>query len=249
MPQRGPLTIDVPGGVDAWAQLLERFGRRTLADALTPAARTADDGYELTAINARSIATALPTFDAAAREVFSAAGAPGTTFRQPLLAETLRAIADGGREAYYGGPIGDEIVRHPAAGGVMTSDDIAAHRGDGSTRSPPPTVRSSCDHPPNSQGITALIALNVLSTLDWPMDSPVARTHAQIEAIKVAWSERDRVVADPDRGLADASVLLSPEHARWLAGRLSPDEAHAHRPHESTRGGTVYLCAADAATG
>ena len=107
MPQRGPLTIDVPGAVDAWVQLLDRFGRRSLADALLPAARAADDGYELTAITARAIATGLPTFDETARAVFATAGGPGTTFRQPLLAATLRAIADGGRDAYYGGPIGD----------------------------------------------------------------------------------------------------------------------------------------------
>ena len=73
--------------------------------------------------------------------------------------------------------------------------------------------------PPNSQGITALMALNVLEALDWPAD---LRLHAQIEASKVAWSERDRCVADPDRGLADISALLSDDHASWLASRLSP---------------------------
>ena len=65
MPQRGPLTIDVPGAVDAWVQLLDRFGRRSLADALAPAAQAADDGYELTAITARAIQASLPTFDEA----------------------------------------------------------------------------------------------------------------------------------------------------------------------------------------
>ena len=67
MPQRGPLTIDVPGAVDAWVQLLDRFGRRSLADALSPAARTADGGYALTGITAGAIHTALPTFDETAR--------------------------------------------------------------------------------------------------------------------------------------------------------------------------------------
>ena len=90
------------------------------------------------------------------------------------------------------------------------------------------------------------MALNVLSILDWPMDAPIARLHAQIEAIKVAWSERDRCVADPDRGLADPAQLLSPEHAGWLASRMSPDEAHRYTPTNPPGGGTVYLCAADA---
>ena len=249
MPQRGPLTIDVPGAVDAWAQLLERFGRRSLADALLPAAQTAEDGYALTAINVRSIRAALPTFDADARAVFELAGDPGDRFRQPLLAATLRAIADGGRDAYYAGPIGAEIVRAvQVAGGVLDASDLAAHRGD--------WVRPiSTDYhgvevatiPPNSQGVTALMALNVLSTLEWPMGEPMSadRIHAQVEAVKVAWSERDRCVADPERGLADPAQLLSDEHAAWLASRLSPAAAHRYVPTNPPGGGTVYLCAAD----
>jgi gamma-glutamyltranspeptidase / glutathione hydrolase len=247
MPARGPLPITVPGAVDAWAQLLDRFGRRSMADALEPAARTADEGYALTAITARSIATALPTFDDAARAVFGTAGGPGDLFRQPQLAATLRRIAEGGRDAYYGGPIGEEITRAiRAAGGVMTPDDIAAHRGD--WVDPISTAYAGVEVAtiaPNSQGITALIALNVLSALDWPMDSPAATLHARVEAIKVAWSERDRCVADPDRGLADPSVLLSEPHARWLASRLAPDRVHRYTPTSPTGGGTVYLCAAD----
>jgi gamma-glutamyltranspeptidase / glutathione hydrolase len=248
MPQRGPLTIDVPGAVDAWVELLDRFGRRSLADALGPAARTAEDGYDLTSITARAIHASLPSFDAAARAVFGAAGGRGQSFRQPLLAATLRTIADGGREAYYGGPIGDEIARAiQAAGGAMTAEDIAAHRGD--WVEPISTTYAGVEVatiPPNSQGITALIALNVLSALGWRTDLPIERLHAQIEAIKVAWSERDRCVADPDRGRADPSVLLSPEHAQWLASRLSPDEAHRYTPTNPPGGGTVYLCTADA---
>ena len=248
MPQRGPLPITVPGAVDAWVQMLERFGRRSLADALAPAARTADEGYALTPITARAIAAALPSFDEAARQVFSIAGGPGDWLRQPLLAATLRVVGDGGREAYYGGPVGAEIARAiQAAGGVMTADDIAAHRGDWvdpiSTRYRDVDVATM---PPNSQGITALMALNVLSTLDWPMDSPADRLHAQLEAVKVAWSERDRCIADPDRGLADPADLLSDEHARWLASRLSPDRAQRFTPTNPPGGGTVYLCAADA---
>ncbi len=247
MPPRGPLTIDVPGAVDAWVQLLDRFGRRSLADALAPAATTADDGYGLTAITSRAIHASLPSFDGAAQAVFGSAGNAGETFRQPLLAATLRALGDGGREAYYGGPIGEEIARAiQAAGGVMTSDDIAAHRGE--WVDPVSTTYAGAEIatiPPNSQGITALIALNVLSTLEWPMDAPIDRLHAQLEAVKVAWSERDRCVAEPDRGLADPSALLSPEHAEWLASRLSPDRAHRYTPTNPPGGGTVYLCAAD----
>ena len=250
MPAKGPLPITVPGAVDAWVQLLGRFGRRSLADALLPAANTADEGYVLTAINARAISVSLPGFDDAAREVFGVAGDAGDTFRQPLLAASLRRIAEGGRDAYYGGPIGAEIARAiQAAGGVMTAEDIAEHRGEWvepiSTRYRDVEVATI---PPNSQGITALMALNVLSALDWPMGEPLSadRLHAQIEAVKVAWSERDRCVADPDRGLADPAELLSAEHAEWLASRLSREETHRYEPTNRPGGGTVYLCAADA---
>ncbi|MDQ3149485.1 MAG: gamma-glutamyltransferase family protein [Chloroflexota bacterium] len=250
MPTKGPLPITVPGAVDAWVQLLDRFGRRSLADAVRPAARTAHEGYALTAINARAIAASLPMFGDEARAVFGDAGGAGEILRQPLLADSLHAIAEGGRAAYYGGPIGAEISRAiQAAGGVMTADDIATHRGDWvepiSTRYRDVEVATM---PPNSQGITALMALNVLSTLDWPMGTPLSadRLHAQIEAVKVAWSERDRCIADPERGLADPSVLLSSEHAGWLASRLSPEQAHRYEPTNRPGGGTVYLCAADA---
>ncbi len=250
MPARGPLPITVPGAVDAWTNLLDRFGRRSLADALLPAARTAEEGYALTSINARAIAASLSSFDDAARAVFSSAGGAGDTFRQPLLAASLQTIAEDGRDAYYRGPIGEEIaLAIQAAGGVMTADDIAGHRGNWvepiSTRYRDVEVATM---PPNSQGITALMALNVLSTLDWPIGAPLSadRLHAQIEASKVAWSERDRCVADPDRGLADPSVLLSSEHAEWMSSRLSPDRAHRYVPTNPPGGGTVYLCAADA---
>ncbi len=250
MPVRGPLTITAPGAVDAWAQLLERFGRHSLADAVLPAARTADEGYRLTAINTRSILAGLPTFDDAARAVFGPAGNAGELFRQPLLAASLRAIAEGGPEAYYGGPIGEEIARAiQEAGGAMTAEDIAAHRGD--WVEPISTTYHGVEvatTPPNSQGITALMALNVLQALDWPMGAPMSadRLHAQIEALKVAWSERDRCVADPDRGHADVDELLSAEHTAWLASRLSPDRAQRFVPTNRPGGGTVYLCAADA---
>jgi gamma-glutamyltranspeptidase/glutathione hydrolase len=253
MPPRGPLTITVPGAVDAWAQLLERFGRHSLADAILPAADVADNGYELTALTARSIRSSLDGFDAAARAVFGRAGGEGDRFRQPLLAATLRAIADGGREAYYAGPIGAEIARAvEAAGGAMRPEDLAEHRGD--WVEPISTAYHGVEVatiPPNSQGITALIGLRVLEQLEadgWSMGEPMsaARIHAQVEAIKVAWSERDRGVADPARELPDPGSLLADAHVRELASRLSADRAQRFVPTTPRGGGTVYLCAADA---
>lgn len=266
MPVRGPLTITVPGAVDAWGQLLDRFGRRSFADALLPAASIAADGYELTPIMASGIGRSLETFDAAARAVFAQGGRPpeaGEAFRQPLLAETLRHLAEAGPDAYYRGAIGDEIAAAvQAAGGVLDLDDLAAHRGE--WVEPISTAYHgvmAATVPPNSQGITALIALNLLAALEdrdeWPPRRPIAarepldadRLHAQVEALKVAWSERDRCVADPGRDLCDLDELLSASHARRLADRLDPRQAGRFEPTTPVAGGTVFLCAADAEGG
>ena len=251
MPQRGPLTIDVPGAVDAWVQLLDRFGRRSLADALAPAARTADGRLRADRHHRRAPSTpSLPTFDDAAQRGLRQCRRTGR--HVPPAARwrrRLRAIADGGREAYYGGPIGEEIARAiQAAGGVMTADDIAAHRGD--WVEPISTTYAGVEVatiPPNSQGITALMAL----------ERPLRRSTGRWTRRPSAFTRRSRrsrwpgasatdASPTPIAGLADPSVLLSPEHARWLASRLSPDEAHRYTPTNPPGGGTVYLCAADA---
>ena len=264
MPARGALPINVPGAVDAWAHLLERFGRRTLAEALLPAAEIAEAGYELTPITAGAIERSADLFDDRARQVFLPGGRTlraGDRLRQPLLAATLRRVATDGPDAYYRGPIGAEIARAvQASGGVLSAEDLAAHAG--AWVEPISTSYSGVEVatiPPNSQGITALIALNVLSALadrGWPglpAQAPLSadavasseRVHAQVESLKIAWSERDRYVADPDRELCQPADLLSRRHAAELAGRLDP--AHAgHFAQEATGGGTVYLCAADA---
>jgi gamma-glutamyltranspeptidase / glutathione hydrolase len=261
MPVRGPLTITVPGAVDAWARLVERFGRRSLAEAFDHAIGMAYDGYTLTDLSAAAFGHSVDIFDEAARAVFVPGGRlprQGELMRQPLLAETLRRIAEEGRDAYYRGAVGVEIaLAVQAAGGVLTFDDLADHRGQWvdpiSTHYHGVQVATV---PPNSQGITALIALNVLTALardpSWAgslagsnVRLSADRLHAQLEAIKVAWSERDRCVAEPDRALCDIGELLSSEHAVRLAGRLRPASAGRFTPTSPPGGGTVFLCTAD----
>ena len=264
MPARGSLPINVPGAVDAWAHLVERFGRRSLADALLPAAEMAEGGYALTGLTAGAIERSADLFDENARRVFLPGGRPprvGDRLRQPLLAATLRRLAAEGPDAYYHGPIGAEIARAvQASGGVLGVDDLAAHTGE--WVEPISTSYGGVEVatiPPNSQGITALIALNVLRALGdrgWPglpADSTLVadaipsaeRVHAQVESLKVAWSERDRYVSDPERDLCRPADLLSAAHAAELAGRLQPTRA-GRFARDAAGGGTVYLCAADA---
>ena len=266
MPTRGALSVTVPGAVDAWAQLVEELGRRTLADALVPAAEIAERGYVVTDRMAAGIGASqtLLLGDTRAAATFLPGGRPppaGSVLRQPQVAASLRLIALEGRDAYYRGPIAREIVSAlGAAGGVMSLDDLAEHTGDWvepiSTRYRDVEV---CTTPPNSQGITALIALNVLSALadggwhDLPADRPLPagrfadarRIHAQAEAVKVAWDERNRLLGDPTARPVDLPTILSPDYAGTLAARLDPERAASPTQPLPAGGGTVYLAAAD----
>ncbi len=264
MPERGALTVTVPGAVDGWRLLVERFGRLPLAAALEPAALLAEEGQPLAPRLAPVLAAAFPALDAAGREAFGIGGrapAAGEPIRLPALAAMLRRLAADGTDALYHGPIGASLASAvQAAGGVLSTDDLGQHRSDW-------VEPISVDHadveivtlPPNSQGITALIALRVLQALErrgWPGVPPrerlaagapltAERVHVQAEALKVAWAERDRWVADPDRLPAPIDRLLSGGHADLLAARLDPARAGTFVPQQSSEGGTVYLAAAD----
>jgi gamma-glutamyltranspeptidase/glutathione hydrolase len=265
MPARGPLPITIPGAVDAWGQLVGRFGRLSLARALGPAAMIAEKGYTLTGLSARKIAESAEFLDERARRVFRPNGRalkPKERLRQPLLAATLRCLMADGTEAFYRGDLATEIAHAvQAAGGVLSVEDLAAHHG---VWVEPISARYSgvqvATVPPNSQGITALIALNVLTALaeagGWhglPSAAPLPagaslsadRVHAQLEALKVAWSERDRCVADPERRLYNCEALVTLEHAKGLAARLDSARARRFIPRTPPGGGTVFLCAAD----
>ncbi|MFN2484380.1 MAG: gamma-glutamyltransferase, partial [Candidatus Limnocylindria bacterium] len=178
MPVRGALSVTVPGAVDAWSALVTRFGRRTLADALLPAAEIADGGHAVSGRSAAAIAASetLLHGDDGAAETFLPDGRPprpGSLLPQPMLARTLRLLALEGRDAFYRGPIARDIVAAMgAAGGVMSADDLASHAGEWTE-----PVRTAyreveaCTTPPNSQGLTALIALKVVAALrerGWP---------------------------------------------------------------------------------
>jgi gamma-glutamyltranspeptidase/glutathione hydrolase len=265
MPSRGALSVTVPGAVDAWAELLHRYGRRTLADALLPAADVAERGHVVSDRSAAALAASetLLLGDPLAAATFLPGGRaprPGALLRQTSLAATMRLIALEGRDAYYRGPIAREIVRAlQASGGVMEVDDLAAH--DGEWVDPIRTAYRDAEVaalPPNSQGITALIALNVLTAMagsGWsglPADAPLAagaplsaeRVHAQVEALKTAWAERDRIGPDAAAAGIDLAEVLSAAHAATLAPRPEP-QAAGPTPLARAGGGTVYLAAGD----
>ncbi len=252
MPARGPLPITVPGCVDAWARLHTRFGRLPFADIFGDAIRYASEGFAVSAefSNAIERSAAFLHPDTPARETFLPGGKPpaeGTIFRQPRLARTLQIIAEEGPDAYYRGEIGGEIARAvQAVGGLLSGDDLAAHTAEW-VEPLSLTYRGITIYelPPNSQGVIALLMLNILQHLpaEWIRQDGERLIHLVAEAARLAYADRETHLTDgsamrvaPEEFLSDAygrdRAALIGEHVRGLA---PTGEA----------GGTIYLCAAD----
>lgn len=248
MPEFGPLPITVPGAVDAWFALLERFGSRSFGELAAPAIRLAEDGFEVT----RHAAFYFDVFrqvyapEHGWHDVYGAVTA-GSCLPQPGLGRTLRALADDGPDAMYRGAIGEAIAEHvDRLGGVLARADLAAHRGEWvSTLSVPFGDLDVHELPPNTQGVTALQALRIVSGLDLGPDG-ARRHHLLIEAMKLALADRDEYVGDPDGMTVDAAELVSERWCTTRRARIDENRAAPLRVSPSPAGGTAYLCAADA---
>jgi gamma-glutamyltranspeptidase len=255
---RGPrAALTVPGAVDGWAQAHGRFGRLPFADCLRPAIDLARDGFPLAdsparhAAEGRDLLAATPSTAAA---FLGADGAPpvrGDVLRLPRLADTLEAIADGGRAAFYEGPIAAAIGAYLAAhGGVLTADDLAAHRSDWVE---PARVRyrgrTAVAPAPNSQGFAGLQILGMLEHVDVASlaGDPAGYVDAVVRATALAFEDRDRYLCDPAFGDIPLERLLDPaylaERAALLSGAGTPAAAVV-APRAA--GDTTFSCAVDA---
>ena len=207
MPASGIHAATVPGAVDAWHCGLKRFGTRTLAQCLGSAIYFAAEGYPVTPVIAgvwKSSEELLSKYKYSAEVLLVDGQAPaaGTLHRQPQLARSLELIAAGGPDAFYRGPIAEEIVRFSKAeDGFFTLEDFDRHSSTWVT----PISSTYRGHrlyelPPNGQGITALMMLNVLEHADMRGLDPLGaeRVHLFAEAYKLALAERDRFVSDPE---------------------------------------------------
>ena len=249
-------SVTVPGAVDAWDRLLEAHGVMTLADVLQPAIALAEAGCPVADRTARDWAKQVERLsrDAGARAHLLAGGGaprPGDVMRHPALAKTLRAIARRGRDGFYAGEVADDIVATLAAkGSLLTHDDLAATAAD--WVKPIATSfagRDLLEIPPNGQGVTALIALNVLRRFDVGRLAPdsVERRHLEIEAMKVAWVLRNRHVADADHLDVAPADLLSDRTADTLAALIRPDRALTGAGYAVPKrlSDTIYLSTVD----
>jgi gamma-glutamyltranspeptidase/glutathione hydrolase len=249
MPVFGPHPITVPGAVEAWFTLVERFATRSFGALAQRALHYAEHGFPLTRRGAWFFRSSAQLYAAFGLTDFAAAYGDvdtGSWVRQPELARTIRTLADAGPDAYYRGPIGEAIAaRIRDAGGCMTAGDVAAHRG-AWVEPLRAQFRDAeiLEMPPPTQGLTALEAMRIVDGLDLGADGP-QRQHLLIEAVKLALADRRRYLGDPDAMTTPAQRLLQDD---WVAARRAAiDPAHA-RPavaHSEPDGGTIYMCAAD----
>src|ERR1051326_3587602 len=225
IPPRGMLPISVPGTVDAWAELQKKFGRLSLSDDLTPAAKYAAEGFPVTELIAfywhfgPELYQDLPGafFETYTLDGKGRTPAKGDIFRNPALAKTLRLIGEKGRDAYYKGEIADKIDAFMQAnGGFLRKIDFEKHT---STWVEPVSVNyrgyDVFELPPNGQGISALQILNILEGFDlraMGRNSPET-LHTMIEAKKIAWADRAKFYADPAFAKVPLAGLLSKSYA------------------------------------
>ena len=245
--------VTVPGAIDAWDQLLKEEGTMTLAEALKPAIKLAEKGVPTTPRVARDwleSESLLAADEGGAKHYLKNGRAPrlGEIMTYPALAKTLKHITKHGRAGFYEGEIADDIVKHLAArGGLLTQEDFAK------TESTwvKPIATHFADHdifeiPPNGQGLTVLITLNILKHFGlrrFEPDSP-ERRHLEIEALKLAWVLRNRHIADPDFADVPVSELLSQETSQRLASLIDMNratDANVSLPSSDT----VYLTVVD----
>jgi gamma-glutamyltranspeptidase/glutathione hydrolase len=255
MPQRGWDSVTVPGAVAGWIALHERYGRLPLEQVLAPAIELAERGYGVTPIVQRKWAAQVPILKDVpgfAQSFMPHGRAPeiGERFRLPAAAGTLRRIAATRGRDYYEGETAERIAAFAReCGGAMTVADLRGYSPDW-VEPISKTVHGYTLHeiPPNGQGIAALMALGMLSNLDLGAlhpDSADAR-HLQIEAMKAAFADAYRWVADP-RFMTDvtAAHLLDDGYLRSRAKLIRPDRATDFAHGQPAAGGTIYLSVAD----
>jgi gamma-glutamyltranspeptidase / glutathione hydrolase len=255
MPKLGWGPVTVPGAVSAWAAVSKRFGKLPFERLLAPAIEYAERGFPVAPQTADLWAKSRATY----REfpeflrVFFPDGrepAPGRIFRNPDQAGSLRKIADTKGEAYYRGELAERIVAHArATGGTMTADDLASHTADW-VEPISQVYRGHRLHeiPPNGQGLAALIALGILQHRDIGHLDPDCPDvlHLQIEAMKLAFADAHRYIADPKSMDVKPEQLLDPAYLAERAKEIDPDRAKDPKFGTPKPGGTILLTAADA---
>ena len=258
MPQQGIHAVTVPGCVEGWQRLADKFGRKKLSEDLAAAMRTAQDGFPVPEWDAAYWAAEvdhLRTDENASKTYLPQDRPPklGEVFRNPDLAASLQLIASQGRNVFYKGEIAARILdaekRH---GGTMTAQDLA----DFSAEWVEPISTTYRDWtvyemPPNEQGIAALEMLNIMEKFplgekDWGFGSTKA-LHAMIEAKKLAYADLAKYIGDPRKQKLPVATLLSKNWSGDRAKKIEPDHAACEVAAGTlpVGGDTTYLSVVD----
>jgi gamma-glutamyltranspeptidase/glutathione hydrolase len=255
-PARGWDGVTVPGAVAGWVALAERFGRLPLGELLAPAIEIAERGYAVSVEVQRKWARAAAVAELTRQPGFAEAFLPrgrapevGERYCLPGAARTLRLVAATRGEGYYRGELAQAVADYAQrTGGAITAADFADYQ--------PLWVEPIAQDyrgytlheiPPNGQGIAALMALGMLQHFDLaalPVDG-TASQHLQIEAMKLAFADVYAHVADAAAMRLTAADLLDAGYLAERARCIDPRRAQAHASGRATRGGTIYLTAAD----
>lgn len=249
-------TVTVPGTCAAWSDLLDRHGTLPLPVVLAPAIRLAEDGYPVAPITAyfwqHGVERQLRQADGGEQLMLHGrAPRAGEIFRNPGLARTFRTIAQDGPRAFYEGEIAAAVAGVvQASGGALTEADLAKHV---STWDEPisTTYREVrvWEAPPNGQGMTALIALNILEAYSFADSDPLGwqRLHLVAEALRLAFADTNWFIADPEFAFIPLDVLLSKGYAERRRALINPRRATHEQPVgvPSLGSDTVYLAAVD----
>ncbi len=253
-PKRGIDSVTVPGAVAGWVALSERFGKLPFADLLAPAIEIAERGYLIPVVVQQKWAAATPELKSVpgfAQSFLPWGRAPnvGELFQFRAAARALRAIAQTKGEAYYRGEIAQALASFAAdCGGVLKASDLASYQPEWVQ----PLAKNYRGHtlheiPPNGQGIAAQMALGILDKFDLgslPVDS-VDSQHLQIEAMKLAFADVYRYVAEPSAMHVTPEQMLDDAYLASRAKLIDMNKAQDFKAGNPVKGGTIYLTAAD----
>lgn len=256
IPAYGPLPVSVPGAVDGWFELHEKFGKLPMSTLLAPAIAYAREGFpvsELIAYYWNLSPPARQKYPGFA-DTFMPDGhtpAKGEIFRNPRLAATYEKLAREGRDAFYRGDIARSIDAYMREnGGYLSYEDMAAHESE--WVSPVSTNYRGYDVwelPPNGQGIAALQILNILEEYDLAAmgHDSAEYVHLFVEAKKLAFEDRARFYADPDFSDVPVQRLISKDYAAERRKLINPARAAKIYPagRALDTGDTIYLTVAD----
>jgi gamma-glutamyltranspeptidase/glutathione hydrolase len=255
IPSYGPLPVSVPGCVDGWFKVHEKFGKMDMKQVLEPAIRYAREGFpvsELIAYYMNGSAKRLKKYPGFAETYMPNGKMPqkGEIFKNPYLANTYEKIANGGRDAFYKGNIAKTIAKYiKQQGGFLSYEDMASHTSEWVN---PISINyrgyDVWELPPNGQGTAALQILNILKYYDIKKMGfgSSEYLHTFIEAKKLAFEDRAKFYTDPDFSDIPIKELISNKYAQERKALINPNRAAKEYPAgELEQGNTIYLTVAD----